>query len=321
MGYREPPIQARHARRALRKALEAADALDRGDVATELSSDDLAAMAERLGADPGEVMRALSGAQAEGLELEKSAFFGAGFVATGERRVPLALSADAHEVLVTALRRALGVQGRIEVVGRTLTWSSDPSTGRVASISFLPDGDHTIIRAEERLGPIAGGLFGGLGGGLGVGGGVGVGVPLMIGNVALGLSMMLGFVVLAYVLSRAIYTAIAKSRVKKLGEALDSLARVADELASRGEGRAPLRATPRRVGPRAERAAARGEEQALATERPLATERELEAQREAARLRERALEVEREALLEAERELEARADGAGSSRARARPRG
>lgn len=291
-------MKARTARRALRKALEAADAADRGDVAAELSTDDLAAMAERLGADPREVMRALSGARDEGLALERSIFFGAGFAATGERRVPLALSPEAHESLVTALRRALGVQGRIEVVGRTLTWSSEPSTGRVASISFLPDGDHTIIRAEERLGPIAGGLFGGLGGGLGVGGGVGVGVPLMIGNVALGLSVMLGFVVLAYVLSRVIYTAIAKSRVAKLGEALDSLARVAADLGAHGEGAPRARVATRG----AERSKGRGASSRGPIDRD--AEAELEAERDAE------LEAEREAELEVERareaELEAR---------------
>ena len=54
----------------------------------------------------------------------------------------------------------MGDPGHVSTLGRSLHWASVHQQRRL-QISIVPRGGRTIIRADERLQPVIGGLFGG----------------------------------------------------------------------------------------------------------------------------------------------------------------
>jgi len=98
--------------------------------------------------------------------------------------------------------------GIADVVGRSLRWRADrqQSQGRALTVRLDPVGGVTVIRIEEHLGHIAGGLFGGLMGGLGggLGGGMSWAVAMFAGPQFLPI-WILAAVGGSYGLARALY--------------------------------------------------------------------------------------------------------------------
>ena len=69
----------------------------------------------------------------------------------------------AHEDIVETLRERFEMVGQTTTVGRTLAWTTlGAPSQRVVEISVSVRKGRTLIRASERLGNLAGGLFGGI---------------------------------------------------------------------------------------------------------------------------------------------------------------
>ena len=87
-----------------------------------------------------------------------------------EVEVPGQLSPNDFDVITQTIRTAMGEPGVATALGRTLSWSlGDSQKQRRVHVSVTAAAGKTLIRAEERLGPLAGALFGGIGGGFGGG--------------------------------------------------------------------------------------------------------------------------------------------------------
>src|SRR5206468_2148907 len=97
---------------------------------------------------------------------------------------------------------------------------------RRLQISVVPRGGRTIIRADERLQPVIGGLFGGIvgGGGGGVGGGMALPLGIAITHSAfVGLSAFGATVLLAYLTARGIFRQIRAGREVALTALVEDL--------------------------------------------------------------------------------------------------
>ena len=177
-----------------------------------------------------------------------------------ERQLEGELSESAIEEFVGMLRSRFGVTGRIERLGSTISWSTDiprGTGGRNLTAHFTRRADGTLIRIEERLGTLAGGLFGGIVGGLGGAGFVNL---LVWGIILANVWLLLGsvsWVALVFGIVRAAFGGLSKRRAReleRLGAELEQAAsdaiaaskrpnvRIADELdASDDEGYAQRR--------------------------------------------------------------------------------
>ncbi|HTA73477.1 MAG TPA: serine/threonine-protein kinase [Gemmatimonadaceae bacterium] len=123
------------------------------------------------------------------------------------------------------IRHVLRVKGSATRFGRALTWTSR-SVNRRIDVTITTRGGKTIIRADEHLDTLAGGLFGGIGGGMG-GGGTGVAIAVGVGalhspEAALGIA--LAFVASSYGLARTIFTTSAESRERELRRLVERIA-------------------------------------------------------------------------------------------------
>jgi hypothetical protein len=145
-----------------------------------------------------------------------------------ERRLDGEVPASAYEDLVAELTRTFGGAGQASAIGRTLTWTSSwqGGAGRRVTVSVTAHDGMTVLRVEESLAPVAGGLFGGIVGGMGGGGlavafGVGIGVfAAPLAAVAVAAAMVGG----SYAIARGIYTALARQRGGELLALTDRLA-------------------------------------------------------------------------------------------------
>lgn len=124
------------------------------------------------------------------------------------------------------IQRQLGVSGRFEVVGRQLGWRS--RHGRKIRVSIVARGGRRVIRVEERVGDLAGGLF--LAMGLPVTfAGLGFILPICIVVLELPLLIPVALVVwaaLAFSLSRTIFKTVATQRDAELRALADGLVEV-----------------------------------------------------------------------------------------------
>ncbi len=158
--------------------------------------------------------------------LEHNHLIGAPMGIVREIEVPVEVRAQDFEVLALMIQRAVGDPGHVSALGRSLHWSAAQQQRRL-QISIVPRNGRTIIRADERLQPLVGGLFGGIVGG--VGGGVGGGAALPLGiaimhSAAAGFGVFGATVVGAYVLARTLYVSIRGKRERDLSNLLDELA-------------------------------------------------------------------------------------------------
>jgi serine/threonine protein kinase len=153
-------------------------------------------------------------------------FLGAPTNIVCEVEAPREVGAEDLEVLALMLQRAIGDPGHVSALGRSLHWSSAQQQRRL-QISIVPRNGRTIIRADERLQPLVGGLFGGIigGGGGGVGGGVGMplGIALFHSPLA-GLGFFGATVIGTYLTARTLFVSIRRKRERELSALLDEMA-------------------------------------------------------------------------------------------------
>lgn len=153
-------------------------------------------------------------------------FLGAPTNIVYEVEAPREIGAEDLEVLALMLQRAIGDPGHVSSLGRSLHWSSAQQQRRL-QISIVPRNGRTVIRADERLQPLVGGLFGGIvgGGGGGIGGGVGMPLGIAIWHSPLaGLSLFGAAVFGAYLTARTLFVSIRGRRERELAHLLDEMA-------------------------------------------------------------------------------------------------
>jgi serine/threonine-protein kinase len=153
-------------------------------------------------------------------------FLGAPTNIVYEVEAPREIGAEDLEVLAFMLQRAIGDPGHVSSLGRSLHWSSAQQQRRL-QISIVPRNGRTIIRADERLQPLIGGLFGGIigGGGGGIGGGVGMPLGIAVWHSPLaGLSLFGATVFGAYLTARTLFVSIRGRRERELANLLDDMA-------------------------------------------------------------------------------------------------
>ncbi|HUP52051.1 MAG TPA: hypothetical protein VM198_06210 [Longimicrobiales bacterium] len=144
-----------------------------------------------------------------------------------EAAVPGELGAVGFERIVPVIQQVARDHGQASLVGRTLTWQSEPGDAtRSTMVVVTVRAGETRIRVEERLVGLAKQLFGGLVGGAGTGVGVGVGVGVGIG--ALGSALFatvfpLGAVGIAYIAAREAYRLRVGERRRLLGTLLEGI--------------------------------------------------------------------------------------------------
>ncbi len=196
---------------------------------------DLEDIAREAGLDPALVRRAATDLATAAPADPPSRFLGAARKLAVERVVDGELAPDDVEALVAEVRRTFADAGLVSTLGRTVTWSPTPTVtghgagGRRLLVTVAVRGGRTTLRAEEDLGPLAGGLFGGLMGGMG--GGLSVPAALVGGplfhSVAAALGLVGAVVGGSYALARAIYVTAARGRGRELRllvERLDAFA-------------------------------------------------------------------------------------------------
>jgi hypothetical protein len=110
------------------------------------------------------------------------------------------------------------------MLGRSLRWSAKGD--RRLQVSIMPRGGQTTIRADERLTPLAGGLFGGI---LGGAGGGSVGIAFGVGaatlhSVAAGFGLWGVGIVASYVLARTLFRVTRAKRDRQLHTLVQQLA-------------------------------------------------------------------------------------------------
>ncbi len=131
-----------------------------------------------------------------------------------------------YSKLVECMRRELG-SGQVSSFKDTVTFSTF-SRGRAdVSVDITSGGGRTTIRAEERLGRVAGGIFGGIGGGAG-GGAM---VPIIAAAFAVAPALVplgvAGWFGALFVVSRVSYRAVARRRARRLQRIVTELATIA----------------------------------------------------------------------------------------------
>lgn len=132
---------------------------------------------------------------------------------------------EAEEAL-REIRRQLGTAGRLDATGRELSWSNP--RGRNIRVSIVPRAGGRIIRVEERLGELGGGLF------LGMAlpmtfAGLGFILPICIAVLEMPVLIPVALVLwgaLAFGLARTIFKTVARQRDQELRALADGLEEV-----------------------------------------------------------------------------------------------
>jgi predicted Ser/Thr protein kinase len=165
---------------------------------------------------------------------KRSRVFGAPMKLFYEAEVSGQLSPDNFDVIAQTIQTLMGEVGTVTALGRTLSYSLAGSQNqRRVHVTVTAAGGRTVIRAEERLSQLAGGIFGGVtvggGGGLGMGSmGVTIGAMHAPGFFVLGvLGSILGG---AYIMSRAIFVHVATTRGSQLESLVSTVALQVEDL-------------------------------------------------------------------------------------------
>ena len=178
------------------------------------------------GGSPGPLRRTWPGKTVARAGWGQNIFLGAPTNIVYEVEAPREIGAEDLEVLALMLQRAIGDPGHVSSLGRSLHWSSAQQQRRL-QISIVPRNGRTIIRADERLQPLIGGLFGGIvgGGGGGIGGGVGMPLGIAVFHSPLaGLGLFGATVFGAYLTARTLFVSIRGKRERDLADLLDDMA-------------------------------------------------------------------------------------------------
>jgi hypothetical protein len=127
------------------------------------------------------------------------------------------------------IRRQLGIEGRIEATARQLVWTAKGS--RDVRVTVVARGGRRIVRVEERLGGLGGGLF------LGMGvpvtfAGLGFILPICIAVLHAPVLIPVAFLAwgaLTFLLARTLFAAVARPRNAELRALADGLADVSHQ--------------------------------------------------------------------------------------------
>ncbi|MEX1367117.1 MAG: hypothetical protein AB1Z98_28580 [Nannocystaceae bacterium] len=219
----DPRFSDDHSALILQRAAELQAQQGRG-----LSLTELEAAAAEVGIDTALVRRAAAevstrGAASPPPALSGGRALGAPLLLLHERVVAGPLSPSAREDAVREIHRQLGNRGRLETASGDLVWSTPRGRGLRVSICARAAGH--IIRVEERLGELAGGLF--LGMALPVAfAGLGFILPICIAVLGMPWLIPLGIALwfsLAFALARTIYSTVARQRDAQLRALADGL--------------------------------------------------------------------------------------------------
>ncbi|MDQ2667915.1 MAG: serine/threonine protein kinase [Gemmatimonadota bacterium] len=172
-------------------------------------------------------------AQVQTLSKSSSVLAGAPTTLIYEAEVHGQLSPNDFDVIAQTIRNIIGEAGVATALGRTLSWSlGGMQNQRRLHVSITATGGRTTIRAEERLGQSAGGIFGSIVGG--VGGGLGtasVGVTMgHMHNPLLAIGVLTFLVGTAYTVARGIFTSTSRTRARQLEHLVSTLAAQSTEL-------------------------------------------------------------------------------------------
>jgi hypothetical protein len=166
--YRERVLPPSEAQRVLARALEMQRAAGGG---RDLAEADLARIADELGVSEAILRQALAGDDASDTEIpeEPHWFVGAPLRLEFRRHVPAVVGPEDHERIVGRIRRAFRDRGTTEVLGKTIEWTSTWPRNRRPRlrVRIEPAGQGSVVRVEEDLRSVAGGIFGGILGGVG----------------------------------------------------------------------------------------------------------------------------------------------------------
>ena len=219
---------------------------------TGMSLAELEQVAREAGLDPELVRRAAADLDTRVTDQTPNLFLGAPTVLRLERTIDGEVPADEYEPMVLEMQRLLGGVSTASTIGRTLQFSltgrnHHHASGREVQVTITPRNGRTMIRVEERLGPIAGGVFGGVMGGMG-GGLMGPGIA--IGAAAFHSAIMaagLAGVAIggSYLLARTIYGRVVRGRGEKLHELMSRLVEHASTTAVPAPGLARPSEEPR----------------------------------------------------------------------------
>lgn len=163
----------------------------------------------------------------------KSLFAGAPMSLAYEVDVPGQVSPQDFDILAQLIRSTIGEAGVTTPLGRTLSWSlPGTNNSRKLHVSITAVAGKTRIRADEYLGPLAGGIFGGVAGGAGVSGGV-ISIGFSLAAFHSGpLSFLVGAMTLSsiYAFARMIFAHTVKTRATQLERLVAKLADQVTEL-------------------------------------------------------------------------------------------
>lgn len=216
----------------LQRAAELQAQLGRG-----LSLTELEAAASEAGIDTALVRRAAAELSARPVvapapQPSSGRVLGAPLQLLHERVVAGRLGEPGQEDAVREIRRQLGAPGRLEATGRELVWTNP--NGRNLRVSIAPRGDANVIRVQERLGELGGGLF------LGMAlpmtfAGLGFILPICIAVLEAPVLIPLAFALwagLSFLLARTIFKTIARQRDVELRALADGLEEVCNAATS-----------------------------------------------------------------------------------------
>lgn len=193
--------------------------------------EELARTRAELAALKGDDKHALVLASTTALELvpkQRAAlrWFGAPTVLVFAETIDGEIGEDLYPKLIELMRRELG-GGQVSSFKGTVTFSTFSRGGVDVSIDITSGSGQTTIRAEERLGRVAGGIFGGIGGGAG---GSAM-IPIVAGATAVAPALIplaiAGWLGTVFVVSRASYRAVARRRARRLQRIVTELAAIA----------------------------------------------------------------------------------------------
>jgi hypothetical protein len=139
-------------------------ARERGLTLTQLEQ-----IAGEAGLDAALVRRAAASVDARRTASRGNRFLGAPLVIDIERTIDGELTAEAHEALLEAVRRATGELGEVTSLGRQFGWKGKVEGGK-AQVAVSPVGGRTVVRVRVQLDDDALGIFmltGVMGGGIG----------------------------------------------------------------------------------------------------------------------------------------------------------
>jgi hypothetical protein len=219
---------------------------------TGMSLAELEQVAREAGLDPELVRRAAADLDTRVSDQTPSRFLGSPTVLRLERTIDGEVPAEEYEPMVLEMQRLLGGTSTASTIGRTLQFSlagrnHHHASGREVQVTITPRNGHTTIRVEERLGPLAGGVFGGVMGGMGgglMGPGIAIGAAVFhSGLMSAGLAGMA--ISGSYLLARTIYGRVVRGRGEKLHELMSWLVEHASATAVPAPGLARPSEEPR----------------------------------------------------------------------------